>query len=66
MLDWFVERVMRAAGVVAGWFLLPDDQKFGLVQLGAGLLLVTGLIALVAFWPGRRARRNRAPGDDRR
>ena len=65
VLDWFVHRVLRAAGVVAEWFLPAGHQQFGLVQLGAALLLVTAIIALAAFWPKiRDARRDRGSIDD--
>ncbi len=63
MLDRFVQSVLNLAAVVAGWFVPPGAHKFGLVQMGVALLVVTALIALVAFWRHARSRRKHA-GDD--
>ena len=63
MLDRFVESVLNVAAVVAGWFVPPGAHKFGLIQMGVSLLLVTALIALVAFWRHARSRRRHARDD---
>lgn len=59
MLDRFVQSVLDLAALVAAWFVPPGTHLFGLLQMGAALLLITALIASVAVVRHARGRRKR-------
>jgi hypothetical protein len=44
---------MVAAGVVTGWFVAKDAPIFGVAQMMVALLLLTFVVAILAFWPHR-------------
>lgn len=51
MISWIVRILMIAAGVVTGWFVAKDAPIFGVAQMMVALLLLTLVVAVVAFWP---------------
>jgi hypothetical protein len=51
MIGWVVRLLMIAAGVVTSWFVAKDAVNFGVVQMMVTLLLLTLIVAVVAFWP---------------
>jgi hypothetical protein len=53
MISWVVRALMVAAGVVTSWFVAKDAPVFGVVQVMVAILLLTLLVAVVAFWPSR-------------
>lgn len=60
MISWFIRLLMSVAGVITAWFVAKDAPQFSIVQAVAALLLVTLIVAVLAFWPARRlVRRNR-------
>jgi uncharacterized membrane protein YoaK (UPF0700 family) len=54
MVGWIVRLLMIAAGVVTGWFVAKDAPIFGVAQVMVALLLLTFIVAVLAFWPRRR------------
>jgi len=44
---------MIAAGVITGWFVAKDAPIFGIAQVMVCLLLLTLIVAVLAFWPPR-------------
>ena len=62
MIGWVVRLLMIAAGAVTGWFVAKDAVNFGAVQMMVALLLLTLIVAVLAFWPPRwTIRLNRLP-----
>lgn len=53
MISWIVRILMIAAGAVTSWFVAKDAVNFGVVQMMVALLLLTLLVAVLAFWPSR-------------
>lgn len=53
MISWSVRILMLAAGVVTSWFVAKDAPIFGVAQMMVALLLLTFIVAVVAFWPRR-------------
>jgi uncharacterized membrane protein YoaK (UPF0700 family) len=53
MVGWIVRLLMIAAGVVTGWFVAKDAPIFGVAQVMVALLLLTFIVAVLAFWPRR-------------
>ena len=53
MIGWVVRLLMIAAGVVTSWFVAKDAVNLGVVQMMVTLLLLTLIVAVVAFWPSR-------------
>jgi uncharacterized membrane protein YoaK (UPF0700 family) len=53
MISWIVRILMVAAGVVTGWFVAKDAPIFGVAQMMVALLLLTFVVAILAFWPHR-------------
>jgi uncharacterized membrane protein YoaK (UPF0700 family) len=53
MVGWIVRLLMIAAGVVTGWFVAKDAPIFGVAQVMVALLLLTFIVAVLAFWPHR-------------
>ncbi|HEV2564437.1 MAG TPA: hypothetical protein VGU19_05075 [Microvirga sp.] len=53
MISWTVRILMLAAGVVTSWFVAKDAPIFGVAQMMVALLLLTFIVAVVAFWPRR-------------
>ncbi|MBA1159154.1 MULTISPECIES: hypothetical protein [Microvirga] len=51
MLNWVVRGLLIVAGVVTGWFVAKDATNFGVIQMMVALLLLTLIIAVIAFWP---------------
>jgi len=43
--------LLIVAGLVTGWFVAKDATKFGVIQMMIALLLLTLIIAVIAFWP---------------
>ncbi len=61
MLGWIVRGSLIAAGVVTGWFVAKDAPNFGVVQMMVALLLLTLVVAVIAFWPDRWKIRSNRP-----
>ncbi|MBA1159082.1 hypothetical protein [Microvirga mediterraneensis] len=53
MLSWVVRGLLIVAGVVTGWFVAKDAPNFGVIQMMVALLLLTLIVAVIAFWPDR-------------
>lgn len=53
MISWIVRLLMIAAGVVTGWFVAKDAVNFGVIQMMVSLMLLTLIVAVLAFWPSR-------------
>lgn len=53
MISWIVRFVMIGASIVTGWFIAEDAVNFGVVQMMVALLLLTLIVAILAFWPSR-------------
>ncbi|WP_245435496.1 hypothetical protein [Microvirga calopogonii] len=53
MIGWIVRILMIAASVVTGWFVAKDAPIFGVAQVMVALLLLTFIVAVLAFWPRR-------------
>lgn len=53
MINWLVRGLLIVAGVVTGWFLAKDAPNFGVIQMVVALLLLTLIVAVIAFWPDR-------------
>ena len=53
MIGWIVRLLMIAAGVMTSWFVAEDALNFGVVQMMVALLLLTFIVAMLAFWPSR-------------
>jgi len=51
MIGWIVRILMIAAGVLTGWFVAKDAPIFGVAQVMVALLLLTFIVAILAFWP---------------
>lgn len=57
MISWIVRLLMIVAGAVTGWLVAEDAPNFGLVQMMVALLLLTLIVAVLAFWPSHWAAR---------
>jgi len=53
MISWIVRGLLAGGGVVSGWFVAEDAPKFGVVQMMMALILLTFVVAVLAFWPER-------------
>ena len=53
MISWIIRILMVAAGVVTSWFVAKDAPIFGVAQVMVALLLLTFIVAVLAFWPHR-------------
>jgi hypothetical protein len=53
MLSSIVRLLMIAAGLVTSWFVAKDAPIFGIAQLIMTLLLISLIVAVMAFWPQR-------------
>jgi hypothetical protein len=53
MIGWVIRLLMIAAGVITGWFVAKDAPIFGIAQVMVCLLLLTLIVAVLAFWPPR-------------
>ena len=53
MISWAVRILMIVAGVVTSWFVAKDAPIFGVAQMMVALLLLTFIVAILAFWPRR-------------
>ncbi|HZA91883.1 MAG TPA: hypothetical protein VE420_04590 [Gemmatimonadales bacterium] len=53
MISWIVRFLMIAAGVVTSWFVAKDAVNFGVIQMMVALMLLTLIVAVLAFWPSR-------------
>ena len=53
MINWVYRILWFVAGIVTGWFVSEDALNFGVIQMVVTLLLITGVVALIAFWPAR-------------
>jgi hypothetical protein len=53
MISWVIRLLMISAGAVTGWFIAKDAPIFGVARLMVGLLLLTLIVAVLAFWPSR-------------
>jgi len=53
MVGWAVRALLIVAGTITGWFVTSDEPRFGVVQMVVALLLLTLVVAVVAFWPSR-------------
>ena len=61
MVSWIVRILLVLAGVVAGWFVAPDSNRFDIIQMVIALFLFTLFLAVAAFWPSLvRWRRDKA------
>lgn len=67
MARWIARFLLIAAGTVTGWFVARDEPNFGVIQLATALLLLTFVVAVLAFRPARRTvRRHRFSGSVQR
>ena len=63
MVGWIARFLLIAAGTVTGWFVARDEPNFGVIQLATALLLLTFVVAVLAFRPARwMVRRHRFSG----
>jgi hypothetical protein len=53
MIAWAVRLLMLAAGAMTSWVVARDAPNFGVVQTMVALLLLTLIVAVLAFWPSR-------------
>ena len=53
MLNWIVRGLLVVAGIVTGIFIAEDAPNFGVIQMMVALLLLTLIVAAIAFWPSR-------------
>ena len=53
MLGWIVRGLLIVSGIVTGWFVARDAAIFGVAQVMVALLLITLVVAILAFWPAR-------------
>ena len=53
MLGWIVRGLLIVSGFVASWIVTKDAPQFGTVQMAVALLLITLVVAVLAFWPER-------------
>jgi hypothetical protein len=51
MVAWIARGLLVAAGSVTSWFVAKDAPNFGLVQIAIGLLLLSLVVSVIAFWP---------------
>ena len=51
MVSWIARILLILAGVVAGWFVAPDTNRFDIIQMVIALLLFSFFVAVAAFWP---------------
>jgi hypothetical protein len=50
MFNWVVRALLFIAAIIASWFVARDAVNFGIIQLVVALFLITGLVAVAAFW----------------
>jgi hypothetical protein len=63
MVSWVARLLLIAAGTVTSWFVARDEPNFSVIQLATALLLLTFVVAVLAFRPARwTVRRHRAGG----
>jgi len=61
MVNWIVRILLILAGVIAGWFVAPDSNRFDIIQMVIALFLFAFFLAVAAFWPSLvRWRRGKA------
>jgi len=53
MFGWIVRVLLIAAGVVTSWFVARDAAVFGVAQVMMALVLITAIVAILAFWPSQ-------------
>jgi hypothetical protein len=53
MIAWIVRLLMIVAGAVTSWAVAEDAPNFGAIQMMVALLLLTLIVAVLAFWPSR-------------
>ncbi|KFG69700.1 hypothetical protein [Microvirga sp. BSC39] len=53
MFGWIVRILLVVAGIVTGWFVARDAAIFGVAQVMVALLLITAVVAILAFWPSQ-------------
>jgi hypothetical protein len=53
MIGWIVRGLLAAGGILAGWFVTRNAPNFGVIQMVMALLLLTFVVAVIAFWPQR-------------
>jgi hypothetical protein len=51
MVAWIARGLLIAGGAVTSWFIAKDAPNFGLVQMAVGLLLLSLVVSVIAFWP---------------
>jgi hypothetical protein len=53
MFNWVTRGLWFVAGIITGWFIASDAVNFGVIQMVVALLLLTLIVAIIAFWPNR-------------
>ena len=53
MIGWIVRGLLATGGVVTSWFIARDAPNFGVIQMVMSLMLLTLVVAVIAFWPER-------------
>jgi hypothetical protein len=53
MIGSVVRGLLAAGGIIAGWFVTRDAPNFGVIQMVVASLLLTFVVAVIAFWPER-------------
>jgi hypothetical protein len=52
-IGWIVRGLLIAAVIVTGWFVARDAAIFGIAQVMVAILLLTAVVAILAFWPSQ-------------
>jgi len=53
MLRLVVGVLLFISGGITEWFFERETPRFGVVQMGIAILLLTLIIFALAFWPGK-------------
>ncbi len=57
-MAWLARILLIAGGVVASWFVAKDVPSFTIAQGMMAIVLLTILVAVLAFWPSFRRPRS--------
>ncbi len=57
-MAWLARILLIAGGVVASWFVAKDTPAFTIAQGMMAIVLLTILVAVLAFWPSFRRPRS--------
>ncbi len=54
-MSLIIRVMMVLAAPVTALFVARDAASFGIVQTMVSMILFTAVIAIIAFWPGRKS-----------